>query len=82
MTRLASLKTHQVVGALETLGFERVRQKGSHALFHHPDCRRAPVPIHPSQGISPYLLADILKEMRLGEAVFLEAAHRASRPVL
>ena len=78
MSRLASLKTRQVVAALESLGFERVRQRGSHALFHHPDCRRAPVPIHPSQGISPYLLADILKEMKIDEDAFLEAAHRPS----
>jgi predicted RNA binding protein YcfA (HicA-like mRNA interferase family) len=55
------------------LGIEKVRQKGSHALFHHPDCRRAPIPIHPSKTISPYLLSDILKQLKIGEEEFLQA---------
>jgi predicted RNA binding protein YcfA (HicA-like mRNA interferase family) len=66
----------EAVRGLMKLGFEKVRQKGSHALFHHPDCRRAPVPIHPSKTISPYLMSDILKQLNISEEDFLQALGR------
>jgi len=65
-----------VVAGLQALGFERVRQKGSHAIFHHRDCRRAPVPIHPTKTVSPYLLSDILKQLKIDEGEFLKAMER------
>jgi predicted RNA binding protein YcfA (HicA-like mRNA interferase family) len=76
MRRLPALKARQVAKGLQALGFERVRQKGSHALFHHPDCRRAPIPIHPAKTISPYLLSDILKQLEIDEGDFLQAVRK------
>lgn len=73
MTRLPSLKAREVVKGLRALGFEKVRQKGGHAIFHHQDCRRAPLPIHPAKTISPYLLSDILKQLKIDEEEFLQA---------
>jgi len=76
MTKLPSLKAREVVNVLQTMGFERVRQKGSHAIFHHQDCRRAPIPIHPAKTISPYFLSDILKQLEIDEDKFLQAIRR------
>ncbi len=76
MTRLPSLKAREVVNGLQTLGFKKVRQKGSHAIFHHQDCRRTPIPIHPTKTISPYLLSDILKQLEIDEDKFLQALGR------
>ena len=76
MTKLPPLKAREVVKGLQIMGFERVRQKGSHAIFHHQDCRRAPIPIHPAKTISPYLLSDILKQLEIDEDEFLQAAGR------
>ena len=76
MTKLPPLKAREVVKGLQTLGFERVRQKGSHAIFHHQDCRRAPIPIHLAKTISPYLLSDILKQLGIAEDEFLQATRR------
>ena len=76
MTRLPPLKAREVVRGFQALGFEKVRQKGSHAIFHHEDCRRAPIPIHPAKTISPYLLSDILKRLEIGEDEFLQAIGR------
>jgi predicted RNA binding protein YcfA (HicA-like mRNA interferase family) len=73
---LPSLKLREIVKGLNTLGFERVRQKGSHAIFHHEDCRRASVPLHPSKSFSPYLLSDILKQLEIGGDEFLKAIKR------
>jgi len=76
MTRLPPLKAREVIKGLQALGFERIRQKGSHAIFHHEDCRRAPVPIHPAKTISPYLLSDILKHLEIEDDEFLRAVGR------
>lgn len=73
MTRLPPLKARQVIKGLKALGFEKVRQKGGHAIFHHQDCRRAPLPIHPAGNISPYLLSDILKQLEINEDDLLKA---------
>ena len=73
MTKLPSLRAREAVRGLRALGFERLRQKGSHAIFHHQDCHRAPIPIHPAKTISPYLLSDILKQLEIGEEEFLQA---------
>ena len=76
MTKLPPLKAREVVKALQAVGFVKVRQKGSHAMFHHQDCRRAPIPIHPTKTISPYLLSDILKRLEIDEDEFLQAIGR------
>ncbi|OGN96248.1 MAG: hypothetical protein A2Z77_00625 [Chloroflexi bacterium RBG_13_51_36] len=76
MTGLPPLKVREVVKGLQTLGFEKIRQKGGHAIFHHQDCRRALIPIHPAKTVSPYLLSDILKHLEIEENEFLRAAGR------
>ena len=76
MTKLPPLKAREVASGLQRLGFELVRQKGSHAMFHHEDCRRAPLPIHPSTTINPYFLSDILKQLEIPEDQFLQAIGR------
>jgi predicted RNA binding protein YcfA (HicA-like mRNA interferase family) len=76
MTRLPPVKVREVIKGLQALGFEKIRQKGSHAIFHHKDCRRAPIPIHPAKTISPYLLSDILKQLEIEEDEFLRAVGR------
>jgi predicted RNA binding protein YcfA (HicA-like mRNA interferase family) len=76
MTTLPPLKAREVIKGLQVLGFEKVRQKGSPAIFHHQDCRRAPIPIHPAKTISRYLLSDILKQLEIDEDEFLHAISR------
>ncbi len=77
MTKLPPLKVRIVVKGLQAMGFKKVRQKGSHAIFHHEDCRRAPIPIHPAKTISPYFLSDILKQLEIDEDKFLQAIGRS-----
>ena len=76
MTGLPPFKVREVIKGLQALGFQRIRQKGSHAILHHEDCRRAPIPIHPAKTISPYLLSDILKQLEIQEDEFLRAVGR------
>ncbi|MBI4294706.1 MAG: type II toxin-antitoxin system HicA family toxin [Chloroflexi bacterium] len=71
MTKLLPLKAREVIKGLQAMGFQKARQKGSHAVFHHQDCRRASVPVYPAKTISPYLLSDILKQLEIDEDQFL-----------
>ncbi|HPH01568.1 MAG TPA: type II toxin-antitoxin system HicA family toxin [Spirochaetota bacterium] len=50
---------------LFALGFEKVRQKGSHAFYRHPDGRTTTLPHHGSRDISRPLLRTILREIDL-----------------
>jgi predicted RNA binding protein YcfA (HicA-like mRNA interferase family) len=72
MTRLPALKPREVIKILSTLGFEEVRQRGSHKQFRHPDGRVTTVPFHAGRDISPILLRQIVKDIGLTPEEFLE----------
>ena len=63
MARLPVLKSREVAAVLRSLGFEEVRQRGSHKQFRHPDGRATTVPFHPGRDISPILLRQIAKDI-------------------
>lgn len=52
MTRLPIVTAKTLEKILLGLGFERVRQKGSHVFYRHPDGRTTTVPHHPGRGIA------------------------------
>jgi len=72
MTRLPVLKPREVVAILTSLGFEEIRQRGSHKQFRHPDGRQTTVPFHGGRDISPILLRRIIKDIGLTDEDFLE----------
>ncbi|WP_217159310.1 type II toxin-antitoxin system HicA family toxin [Thiorhodospira sibirica] len=53
------------------MGFQEVRQRGSHKQFRHPDGRRTTVPFHPGRDLSPLLLRQIIQDIDLTPAEFL-----------
>jgi predicted RNA binding protein YcfA (HicA-like mRNA interferase family) len=59
------LSPTEVVALLRRLGFEMVRQRGSHQQFRHPDGRCTTVPFHAGKDISPVLLRLIAKDVGL-----------------
>lgn len=59
------LKAKEVIAILELLGFEEVRQRGSHKQFRHQDGRCTTVPIHPGRDLSPILVRQIAKDIDL-----------------
>ncbi len=46
MGKIPILKPQEVIRILKKLGFEEVRQKGSHIQFKHKDGRMTTVPFH------------------------------------
>lgn len=63
MGNVPVLKPQEVVLILEKLGFRKVRQKGSHKQFRHPDGRGTTVPFHSGRDISPILLQQIARDI-------------------
>jgi predicted RNA binding protein YcfA (HicA-like mRNA interferase family) len=45
------------------LGFEAVRQRGSHVLYRHPDGRTTTVPHHKGRDLARPLIREILREI-------------------
>ena len=52
MTRLPTLNAKGLERVLLNLGFERVRQKGSHVFYRHPDGRTTTIPHHPGRDLA------------------------------
>ena len=57
------LTSRTVITILRKLGFEEVRQRGSHKQFRHPDGRTTTVPIHKGRDISPMILRKIAADI-------------------
>ena len=62
---LPVLKPKEVIALLQKLGFQMVRQRGSHQQFRHPDGRATTVPVHGSRDLSPILLRQICKDIQI-----------------
>jgi predicted RNA binding protein YcfA (HicA-like mRNA interferase family) len=56
---------------LEKMEFVEVRQRGSHKQYRHADGRCTTVPFHRSRDVSPFLLRQIIKDVRLTDEEFL-----------
>ena len=54
------------------LGFQEVRQKGSHKQFRHPDGRITTVPFHKGRDIAPALLKKIITDIEMKTEDFLK----------
>lgn len=65
MTRIPVVSSRTLDRLLSKLGFVRVRQRGSHVFYRHPDGRTTTVPHHSGRDIARPLLREILKEIEL-----------------
>jgi predicted RNA binding protein YcfA (HicA-like mRNA interferase family) len=63
---LPMLKPHELIRALERMGFKLLRKsKGSHWQYKHPDGRRVTIPVHKGKDIGPGLLRKILRDLEM-----------------
>ena len=65
MTRLPIVNSRTMEKVLRSLGFEPVRQKGSHIFYRHPDGRTTTVPHHRGKDLARPLMREILREIEL-----------------
>ncbi len=72
MSKLPSLTGREVIAALEKVGFEIARVRGSHHILIHSDGRRTVVPVHSGETIGPGLIAQILRDCQISREEFRE----------
>ena len=65
MTRLPIVDAATMEKLLLKLGFSRVRQKGAHVFYRHPDDRGTTVPHHKGRDLARPLIREILREIDL-----------------
>ena len=74
--KLAPLSANKVVKILEKVGFQKVRQKGSHVFLKHPDGRITIIPVHRGEEIGRGLLRKIIKDAKLTIEDFLKLSKK------
>lgn len=65
MSTFPSVTGKKLIRALQKIGFEVVRTKGSHHFLQHPDGRCTVVPVHKGESIGRGLLAQILRDCEI-----------------
>jgi len=65
-------KASELEKVARKLGFEKVRQKGSHARWKHADGRSTTITIHGKAEIGSWLFYEILKQIGITEEEFEE----------
>lgn len=63
-------KARDLQKAARKLGFQMVRQKGSHARWKHSDGRATTIPVHGDSEIGSWLFYEILKQLGITEEDF------------
>lgn len=65
MSKLYIINAKRMEKLLFLLGFKKVRQKGSHVFYRHPDGRVTTVPHHKGYLLARPLIREILREIEL-----------------
>jgi predicted RNA binding protein YcfA (HicA-like mRNA interferase family) len=72
MSGIPVFKPREVISILHQLGFQEVRQSGSHIQFRHADGRCTTVPFHTGRDLSAILLRQIAKDIGMTVQDFLK----------
>jgi predicted RNA binding protein YcfA (HicA-like mRNA interferase family) len=70
MTKLPIVDFVTMEKVLLSLGFQPIRQKGSHVFYRHPDGRTTTLPKHPGRDLARPLIREILREIELSPEEF------------
>ena len=62
MSKLPLLSANEIIKILQKMGFQKIRQEGSHVFLQHTDGRTTVVPNHPGEDVDRGLLNKILKK--------------------
>ena len=65
MPKLPRVSARQAIAAFETLGYEVVRQRGSHIRLRHPEGKRQPLTVPNHREIKTGLLRRLIRDAGL-----------------
>ena len=72
MSKLPVVTANEIIKALEKIGFQGIRQKGSHLRMKHEDGRVVTIPVHQGKTIGKGLLRKILRDTELSVEELIE----------
>lgn len=72
MPKLPALRSNEIIRVLGKVGFQVIRQKGSHVRMKHEDGRVVAIPVHAGKTIGIGLLSKILRDAELTREEFIE----------
>jgi predicted RNA binding protein YcfA (HicA-like mRNA interferase family) len=72
MTRLPIINFITMEKMLISIGFKKMRQRGAHVFYKHPDGRTTTVPNHPGRDLARPLTHEILREIELSHDEFIK----------
>ncbi len=76
MSRLPVVSSEKMEKLLFSLGFARVRMRGSHAFYRHPDGRATTIPHHKGRILARPLIRSILRDIRLSIEEYAEGIQK------
>ncbi len=65
MSKISPVRSGEIIRVLEKLGFKKIRQSGSHAVYYHSDGRWTTVSIHKGRDIAKGTIRKILRDIGL-----------------
>lgn len=72
MSKLPIISPEGMAAILLLLGFEKVRQKGSHCFYSHPDGRCTVIPFHKGEDLGRGLIRSILRDAEISVDEYLK----------
>lgn len=74
--KLKPIQALKLIDFLNNLGFDILRQKGSHVFLKHPDGRTTVIPVHKGEEIGRGLLLKILADVKITRKNFIEMLNK------
>ena len=65
MSRLNIINSKKMEKLILRVGFEKIRQKGSHAFYRHANGRSTTIPHHKARMLARPLIREILREIEI-----------------
>ncbi len=72
MDSIKPLPVKKVIKALEKIGFQRIRQKGSHLFMRHPDGRTTIITVHPGEDIGKGMIRKVINDAKITREEWLD----------
>lgn len=70
--KLKPLSPRTIIKALTKIGFQTMRQKGSHLFMEHPDGRTTLISVHKGEDLGRGMIRKIIKDTKLTREEFLK----------
>ena len=70
MPRIPTITAKVMIEFITSLGFQQIRQKGSHKFFKHSDGRTATIPDHKGEDLGRGITNKILKDIEVDKDEF------------